>query len=167
MRETIEDNYRIFPPAEVMKNLNVRMAAQRLSGYQFATCCYCLLNTKTLQLTYARAGHPYPILIRPGEQPEQLEVRGSLLGVFEQAEYIQQTIQLQSGDKLLLYSDGAELFIGRFDDQSGFGFYEKFLKIKDSPIVNMMDEFHALTQEQEIEPSEVDDITIVGLEILH
>ncbi|MHC4805462.1 MAG: PP2C family protein-serine/threonine phosphatase [Planctomycetota bacterium] len=165
MRETIEDNYRIFPPAEVMKNLNVRMAAQKLSGYQFATCCYCLLNTKTLQLTYARAGHPYPILIRPEEQPEQLEVRGSLLGVFEQAEYIQQTIQLQSGDKLLLYSDGAEPFIGRFDDQSGFGFDENFLKIKDLPIVEIMDEFHSLTQEQEIDPSEVDDITIVGLEI--
>ena len=167
MRETIEDNYRIFSPAEVMKNLNVRMAAQKLSGYQFATCCYCLLNTKTLQLTYARAGHPYPILIRPDEQPEQLQVRGSLLGVFEQAEYVQQTIQLQHGDKLLLYSDGADPFIGRFHDQSGFGFNENFWKIKDLSIVEMMDEFHTLTQEQEIDPPEVDDITIVGLEILH
>ncbi len=167
MRETIEDNYRIFSPAEVMKNLNVRMAAQKLSGYQFATCCYCLLNTKTLQLTYARAGHPYPILIRPDEQPEQLQVRGSLLGVFEQAEYVQQTIQLQHGDKLLLYSDGADPFIGRFHDQSGSGFDENFWKIKDLPIVEMMDEFHTLTQEQEIDPPEVDDITIVGLEILH
>jgi sigma-B regulation protein RsbU (phosphoserine phosphatase) len=70
MRETIENNYRIFSPAEVVKNLNLRMTAQKLSGYQFATCCYCLLNTKTLQLTYARAGHPYPILIRSGQQPE-------------------------------------------------------------------------------------------------
>jgi sigma-B regulation protein RsbU (phosphoserine phosphatase) len=167
MRETIEDNYRIFAPAEVMKNLNVRMAAQKLSGYQFATCCYCLLNTKTLQMTYARAGHPYPILIRPNEQPEQLQVRGSLLGVFEQAEFIQETIQLQSGDKLLLYSDGADPFIGRIHDESGFVFDENFWKIKDLPIVEMMDEFHTLTQEKEIDPSEVDDITIVGLEILH
>jgi len=166
MRETIEDNYHIFSPAEVMKNLNVRMAAQKLSGYQFATCCYCLLNTKTLQLTYARAGHPYPILIRPDEKPEQLQVRGSLLGVFEQAEYVQQTLQLQRGDKLLLYSDGVDPFIGRLHEQSGFGFDENFWKIKDLPIVEMMDEFHTLTQEQEIDPSEVDDITIVGLEIL-
>jgi len=165
MRETIEDNYRIFSPAEVMKNLNVRMAAQKLSGYQFATCCYCLLNTKTLQLTYARAGHPYPILIRPEQQPEQLQLRGSLLGVFEQAEYTQQTIQLQSGDKLLLYSDGADAFIGRCPDQNGFAFNENFWKIKDLPIVEMMDELHTLTQEQEIDASEVDDITIVGLEI--
>ena len=167
MRETYESNYRIFPPAEVMKNLNVRMAAQKLSGYQFATCCYCLLNTKTLQLTYSRAGHPYPILIRPGQQLEQIEVRGPLLGIFEQAEYDQQTIQLQAGDKLLLYSDGAEPFIGSFnDDPTGFGFSEELLKIKDLPVVEVLDKLNTLAQNQEIGPSEVDDITMVGLEIL-
>jgi sigma-B regulation protein RsbU (phosphoserine phosphatase) len=166
MRETIENNYRVFSPAEVVKNLNLRMAAQKLSGYQFATCCYCLLNVKTLQLTYARAGHPYPIIIRPQEQPKQLEIRGSLLGIFEQAEYIQQTIQLQPGDKLLLYSDGAEPFIGRFNDQGGFGFNQEFCRTKDLPIVDIMDSFNALMQNQEIESSEVDDITLLGLEIL-
>jgi len=166
MRETYESNYRIFPPTEVIKNLNMRMAAQKLSGYQFATCCYCLLNIKTLQLTFARAGHPYPILIRPGQQLEQLEIRGSLLGVFEQAEYTQQTVQLQPGDKLLLYSDGAEPFIGKFDDKTGFGFSEQFYEIKDSSVVEMMDRLNTIAHNQKIEPSEVDDITIVGLEIL-
>jgi len=166
MRETIESNYHIFSPAEVMKNLNVRMASQKLSGYQFATCCYCLLNIKTLQLTYARAGHPYPILIRPKEQPQQLEIRGSLLGIFGQAEYTQETIQLQPGDKFLLYSDGAEPFIGDFDDQSGFGFSEKFYEIKDLPIIGMMDEFNTLAQNQEIDSSEVDDVTAVAFEVL-
>jgi len=165
MRETIENNYRIFSPAEVMKNLNLRMTAQKFSGYQFATCCYCLLNTKTLQLTYSRAGHPYPILIRSGQQPEQLETRGSLLGIFEQAEYVQQTIQLQPGDKLLLYSDGAEPFIGRFDDRGRFGFDEDFCNIKDSPITEMIDSLSADLQNQTIVPAEVDDITVVGLEI--
>ncbi len=166
MRETIENNYRIFSPAEVVKNLNLRMTAQKLSGYQFATCCYCLLNTKTLQLTYARAGHPYPILIRSGQQPEQLEIRGSLLGIFEQAEYIQGTVQLQPGDKLLLYSDGAESFIGSFDEQGRFGFDKEFCNIKDSPITDMIDTLNADLQNQTIEPTEVDDITVVGLEIL-
>jgi len=166
MRETIESNYHIFPPAEVMKNLNVRMAAQKLSGYQFATCCYCLLNVKTLQLTYARAGHPYPVLVRPGEQPRQLEIRGSLLGIFEESEYIQQTIQLQPGDKLLLYSDGAESFVGSFDELSGFHFIEEFCNIRDLPIVEMFDKLNSLMQNKSIAPSEVDDTTAVGLEIL-
>jgi len=166
MRETIENNYHIFSPAEVMKNLNVRMAAQKLSGYQFATCCYCLINVKTLQLTYARAGHPYPILIRAQEQPRQLEIQGSLLGIFGQAEYTQQTIQLEHGDKLLLYSDGAEPFVAGFGDPTGFNLSEEFCKIKDLKIVEMMDKFNTLAQNKKINPSEVDDITAVCLEIL-
>jgi hypothetical protein len=165
MRETIENNYHIFSPAEVMKNLNLRMTAQKLSGYQFATCCYCLLNTKTLQLTYARAGHPYPIIIRPGREPEQLQIRGSLLGIFEQAEYIQGTLQLQPGDKLLLFSDGAEPYIGRFDDQGGFNFNREFCNIKDSPIIDMIDTLNTVLQNQTIDPTEIDDITVIGLEI--
>jgi len=167
MRETIENNYRIFSPAEVMRNLNVRMAAQKLSGYQFATCCYCLLNIKTLQLTYSRAGHPYPILIRPNQQPQHLEIQGSLLGIFGQTEYIQETIQLQPGDKLLVYSDGAEPFTGRAgEDVVSFNFSEEFCEIKDSPVVEMMDNFNALAQNKDIGPAEVDDITMVALEIL-
>ncbi|HUW19000.1 MAG TPA: PP2C family protein-serine/threonine phosphatase [Sedimentisphaerales bacterium] len=166
MRETIENNYRIFSPAEVMDGLNRRMAGQKLSGYQFATCCYCLLNVKTLQLTYARAGHPYPILIRPGEPPRQLEIQGALLGIFEQSEYTQQTIQLQSGDKVLLYSDGAEPFIGSFDEVTGFNFSEEFSEIRDLCAVEMVDKFNALAQHKKIAPSEVDDITAVVLEVL-
>ena len=166
MRQTLKSSYVIFPPAEVMKNLNIRMTGQKLSGYQFATCCYCLLNTKTLRLTYSRAGHPYPILIRAGCQPKQLQIQGPLLGIFKQAEYIQQSVQLQPGDKLVLYSDGAEPFIGAFDEQEGFDFCEQFLKIKDLPIVKMVDEFNALTQNKIIDPTEVDDVTMLGLEIV-
>jgi len=166
LRETVANNYHIFSPAEVMENLNVRMAAQKLSGYQFATCCYCLLNLKTLQLTCARAGHPYPILIRPYEQPQQLEIRGALLGIFGQTEYVQQTVQLQPGDKVLLYSDGAEPSIGDFDDQTGFHFSKKFYEIKDLTVTEMIDKFNTLVQNQEIDPSGVDDVTAVGLEIL-
>ena len=166
MRQTMENDYRIFSPGEVVKNLNVRMAAQKLSGYQFATCCYCLLNINTLELTYARAGHPYPILIRNGQPPEQLEIRGSLLGVFEQPEFPQGTIQLQPGDKLLLYSDGADSLVGGFDDRAGFRFTKEFLAVKDKSIAEMLDNFNYHIQNQEIEQAEIDDITMVGLEIL-
>ena len=166
MRETVGNSYRIFPPAEVMRNLNVRMGNQKLSGYQFATCCYCVLNIKTLQLTYARAGHPYPVLIRSGRAPEQLEVRGSLLGVFDHAEYVQQSIQLEHGDKVLLYSDGAESFVGHFDDQAGFCFNEEFHAMKDFSIGEITDRLTELAKNHECEQVDVDDITVVGLEVL-
>lgn len=165
MRQTTDKNYRIFSPAEVVKNLNVKMAGQKLSGYQFATCCYCLLNVKTRQLTFARAGHPYPILLRQGEPPIQLQARGSLLGIFENADFVQETVQLQAGDRLLLYSDGAETLVGRLHDKDGFQCTEEFLAMKDKPIAEIVDRLTELARNREIDPKEVDDLTLVGLEI--
>jgi len=166
MRETTRDSYRIFTPAEVMKGLNQRVAQQKLSGYQFATCCYCLLDTQSLELTYARAGHPYPILIRPGQEPMLLEAAGALLGIFDQSEYEQKTIKLQPGDKLLVYSDGAEPLIGSFSEATGFIFSEDFKRIRDLPVVQMMDELNQLAAGKKLTPCEIDDITAVALEVL-
>ncbi len=165
MRQTTENSYRIFSPAEVMKNLNLKMTGQKLSGYQFATCCYCLLNTRTRQMTFARAGHPYPILLRAGQPPEQLQTRGSLLGIFETAEFVQQSVQLEPGDKLLLYSDGAEPLIGCLHDKTGFQYTEEFLALQDAPITEIIDRLTELAGGQKVAPAEVDDLTIIGLQV--
>lgn len=165
MRETTGSNYRIFSPTEVMANLNLRMAGQKLSGYQFATCCYCLLNIKTRQLTYARAGHPYPILLRRGRPPQQLQTRGALLGIFENAEFIQQTIPLERGDRVLLYSDGLEWLVGHLEDGAGFQFSESLRAVQDAPITEIVDRLTEQANAREVEPAELDDQTLVGLEI--
>ncbi|MBN1361523.1 MAG: serine/threonine-protein phosphatase [Sedimentisphaerales bacterium] len=165
MRETTNNSYRIFSPTEAIANLNMKMLGQKLSGYQFATCCYCLLNIKTRQLTLARAGHPYPILLRQGQAPRPLETRGSLLGVFESAEFTQTTTQLQVGDRLLLYSDGAETLIGRLEDKNGFRFTDEFLAVQDASITEIVDRLTEIAKTRDIDPAEVDDFTLVGLEI--
>jgi hypothetical protein len=165
MRETIGNTYRIFAPSEVMKNLNCKMVDQKLSSYQFATCCYCLLNIGTRQLTFARAGHPYPLLFRPGEAPQQLQTRGALLGIFDTADFIQQTIQLNAGDRLLLYSDGAESLIGQTTASEEFRFSDELLAIKDASITEIVNNLTARAKNRQIDPAEVDDLTLVGLEI--
>jgi sigma-B regulation protein RsbU (phosphoserine phosphatase) len=166
MYEDVQSNRCVLSPAELMKNVNLRIYAQKLSGCQFITCCYCLININTLQLTYSRAGHPYPILIRGQEQPQNLEIDGSLLGILEEAEYSQRTIQLQPGDKLLLYSDGVIPFISNSNDITPLNLRDEFLEIIGCPIVEIMDKFSVLAENKEMEPSEIDDVTAVGLEIL-
>lgn len=166
LTETHEAELAILEPAEVMRRLNFHMSREKLSGYQFATCCYGLIDTETRLLTFARAGHPYPLLMRGEQAPQQLEVRGSLLGVFEEAEYCQETVQLEPGDKLFMFSDGAEPFIGTVDELSHFSFHDSFCNITQSPIVEMLDRFAGLTKEELIEPGSEDDITLLGLEVL-
>jgi serine phosphatase RsbU (regulator of sigma subunit) len=141
------------------------MAEQKLSGSQFASCCYCLLNIETLDLTIARGGHPFPVLIRAGV-PNRLQVQGPLLGVFEDAEFEQESVRLQSGDKLLLYSDGAERLIGHFNQLEGFVFEQSFCELTTLPVKQLNEQFNLLLQSPQTSDYEVDDVTAVWLEIL-
>jgi hypothetical protein len=165
LTETVDKEIHILRPAEVMRRLNIRMSREKLSGYQFATACYCLLNIRTWELTFARAGHPYPLLIRKDQAPQQLEVRGALLGVFEEAQYGESTVQLEPGDKLCLFSDGAEPFIGEIDENSHFTFSDGFSAITRYPITEMLDRFASITKDPDIDPGTIDDITLLGLQI--
>lgn len=166
MRETKGSDYRIFGPMEVMKNLNLRMCEQNLSGCLFATCCYCLLNIRTMQLTYARAGHPYPVVMTQGQPPIQMESTGGLLGVFAESEFQQETLQLAQGDKVFLYSDGIEPLVGDVDDNSVFSFTDEFNLLVDLPVEQMMQQFGRLAKARKVAPEEIDDVTAVALEIL-
>lgn len=165
MRQTLGNEYKIFSPLEVIENLHQKMFAQHLTGCQFATGCYCLLNTQTLNLLYCRAGHPYPILIKKNRPPQQLQTTGSLLGVFDNAHFEQASIQLEPGDKLLLYSDGAEPFIGAIENDRPFEFTSQFLHIANLPASQLTSEFESVVWQNK-DSSVPDDITLIVLEIL-
>lgn len=60
------------------------------------------------ELTWAAAGHPPPILVRDG-RARRLEVRGEpdpLLGAFPGMDYATTTTRLETGDLLVVYTDG-------------------------------------------------------------
>ena len=100
--------YRLLPPAETLQRVNEALIEQNLSASTFATAIYGVLDTETLMLTIATAGHPAPLLMR-GDGMTELSLEGPLLGVFEGETYHSSTVQLQTGDRLLVYSDGVEV----------------------------------------------------------
>lgn len=81
--------------------------AQSTKPEIFVTAFYGVLDTQTGVLTYANAGHNPPVLLRSKGEQELLSGGGMLLGAFPGALYHEQRATLQSGDILLLYTDGA------------------------------------------------------------
>jgi sigma-B regulation protein RsbU (phosphoserine phosphatase) len=106
-KEIFGKQYRLIPPGEVLQRLNRDLIEQALSEHPFITMVYVLLNFKDGTLSFARAGHPYPLLVPRQGEPQLWQVAGSLLGVFETV-FPVQTQRLQPGDKVLLYSDGID-----------------------------------------------------------
>lgn len=166
MRETKGNTYRIFEPSEVISRLNVLMAQQGLSGCQFATICYCLLNTRTRQLKFARAGHPYPILVSADGRMRTLDTRGPLLGIFEDSVFQQGSVCLEQGDKLVLYSDGAEGLVGTTDQNGILNFDPLMKNICALPVSQMMTELDKAAQNHEFADGLADDVTAIAVEVL-
>ena len=115
-KEVTPTGYRIIRPDEALAHLNNELVSQQLSLCQFVTMAYAILNTKTRVLEWSRAGHPLPLLLKTDGAVEEMEVDGALLGVFADEAFPLQTVQLNPGDSVLIYSDGFE---SAFTDPSG------------------------------------------------
>ena len=57
-------------------------------------------------VTVGLAGHPRPLLLRPGCAPEPVAASGALLGVLDHPTFTDTTVRLDPGHVLLLYTDG-------------------------------------------------------------
>lgn len=93
-------------PAAVLGNVNQLL---REVGEQdmFVTVFYGVLDPAAGQLTYARAGHDRPFLVRDGAVTT-LGGRGMALGLFGADTFYvtEESLSLRPGDRLVLYTDG-------------------------------------------------------------
>jgi sigma-B regulation protein RsbU (phosphoserine phosphatase) len=95
----------VFQVSEVMAHLNNLLEEATTSGY-FATFWFGVIDVESNFLTYCNAGHNAPILLRKNKEFEFLEKGGMLLGYLPYQDYVQDRIPFNSGDYLVLYTDG-------------------------------------------------------------
>lgn len=93
-------------PEIVLRRVH-RLLREVAEPTQFVTLFYGVLDLTARELTYVRAGHDYPLLVR-GESFRLLDAPGTLLGMLDEDEIFLQeaTVELARGDHLVLYTDG-------------------------------------------------------------
>ena len=100
-------------PSAALGHVNRLLLAQdagRSEGpTRFCTAAVATLElpeTGAARLTLSLAGHPAPLLFRPGAPAAPVGRFGTLLGVHEDAHFVDTTLALAAGDTLVLFSDG-------------------------------------------------------------
>jgi serine phosphatase RsbU (regulator of sigma subunit) len=88
-----------------MSRLNKATCANCPSN-RFITFFFSVLNPGTGELRFANAGHNPPVLMKASGQEQMLEGGGPVLGILPIAPYREQTVHLDHGDMLVVYSDG-------------------------------------------------------------
>ena len=73
---------------------------------RFITFFYATLDVVSHRLRYTNAGHNAPVLVHLDSSHERLETGGLVLGVDRKANYEQGELDLASGDRLVLFTDG-------------------------------------------------------------
>jgi len=87
--------------------------------HKFISCFYGLLDVQSRTLAYANAGHNAPLLVRRDGRCLRLKEGGAVFGVFAQTDYEEREIELQSGDRLLLFTDGLTEARNAADEEFG------------------------------------------------
>jgi sigma-B regulation protein RsbU (phosphoserine phosphatase) len=92
------------PLVQAIERVNRQMCRDTLPS-EFATLFYGEISVDGRRMTYCNAGHPPGLLLR-GEAFRELDAGGPIIGVLGGATFQQETLALQPGDLLVLYTDG-------------------------------------------------------------
>jgi sigma-B regulation protein RsbU (phosphoserine phosphatase) len=93
-------------PAQLMRALNESLLERKVDA-QYVTLLLLLWQSRTRTLTMANAGSLPPLIYSKGEIIEP-KVEGVPLGLLDDREYEQVSIQVKKDDTILLFSDGIE-----------------------------------------------------------
>ena len=91
---------------ECMTKANQLLASSSVD-YMFVTIFYAILNIKTGSVTYCNGGHNPPYVLRANGTVEELPTSENLIvGALKGIEFKENTLQLDHGDTLVMYTDG-------------------------------------------------------------
>jgi sigma-B regulation protein RsbU (phosphoserine phosphatase) len=96
-------------PAEVMRQVH-KLFIHNIRFETFVTFFIGAFDSSTKALTYCNAGHQPPLVLhKTKSEKEPLEMlwpTGAAIGLVEEADFAEKTIELQQEDLLVMYTDG-------------------------------------------------------------
>ncbi|PKL49991.1 MAG: hypothetical protein CVV42_04845 [Candidatus Riflebacteria bacterium HGW-Riflebacteria-2] len=94
----------MFSPPKVMDALEEEFPFTRFGS--FFTILYGVLDLRKQMFSFCNAGHPYPMLARPGADPEMIAGHDAMLGLGIKEPRNEMRADISDGGRLLLYTDG-------------------------------------------------------------
>jgi sigma-B regulation protein RsbU (phosphoserine phosphatase) len=73
---------------------------------RYATLFYGVFDSSTHILRYVNAGHNPPVVIRRDGSMHSLEIGGAPVGLFADSEYGEGSVQIETGDLVIAFTDG-------------------------------------------------------------
>lgn len=164
-KQILTGRYRLLRPGETMHLLNQALLDQHLEQATFATALYGMINTETLAVSFARAGHPAPLVLRADGTVEELQAEGGLLGIFQDEIYEEGKTNLSTGDRLVLFTDGVEVAFSNGDGVDVERWKSELLARREMPTDELLLDLSSHIDNECASLEAKDDLTIIVAEI--
>ncbi len=158
-------------PAGILQNLNRVMYADLENSHRFVTMFYSEYDPKTQILSYSNAAHNPPLWWHAATKSvTRLDTLGMLIGLDANSEYEDAQVKLESGDKVIYYTDGLTDAVAaggdRFDEDNFVTSFRTACKYCNTPqeIVEYL--FDQVEQFIGFDRQNTDDMTLVVLQIV-
>ncbi len=152
-------------PAEILEKTNETLCGNNPTML-FATEFVGVYNSKTQEFTYSNAGHDIPYLLVNNEIKALDSAKGTLLGLFEDEKYSNDTVHLDVGDTLFLYTDGVTESADKDNKFFGRNRLESALKeFRESNAYNLISFIDGKLSEFSSGAEQHDDITMLTLTV--
>ena len=149
--------------SKVLFKVNNTLCVNNKEGY-FVTLFLGVLDLKTYKLNYVSAGHERPFIKHQGECHRLEGESNFVLGLEEDFPYKQQSIQLEEGDTILLYTDGLNEAINESKEEFGYDRIHDALLKDEEPQANILTLIEDL-EAFEGKAEQFDDITLLALHL--
>lgn len=150
-----------LPLSEMVARMN-DLIFQNTESDQYITFFVGLFDSQTKELTYVNAGHNPPMHQSKDGTLSLLEEGGLMLGAFKGMSYCQGSVKLETGDLLLLYTDGLSESMDENEEEFGEEKIEDILREYSGKNVQfIMDEFTRIESEFRGDSPPSDDMTIL------
>lgn len=113
------------PPHVLIAAINSDLF-KNIQTNHYLTCFLGIFDLEQHTLTFSRAGHPVPVVIRKDGTVHQLNSKGTFAGVIEDAAFDELTFNYQQGDRLYLFTDG--IYEIQRENETYYG-YDNFIKM--------------------------------------
>ena len=105
-------------PGEILKLANIQLF-RNTDPEKFATVFLGILDAREHKLHFSNGGHEYPFYIKSDGNYDRLKSNGLPLGIMEMSDYGEETIEVDPGDCMLVYSDGITESINLQEEEFG------------------------------------------------
>ena len=146
--------------AEVVSSLN-RHLFLNTSDDRYATLFYAEYDAASRSLSYTNAGHCAPFFVT-GNTVKKLDEGGTVVGLFDRADYKQVTVPAEPGSLFVGFSDGLLEPENVYGEEFGTSrLANEVLRLRDVPAERLAEGLLSAVEQWAGSPEQADDMTVI------